>query len=135
MVIHSSFRLNQGLELIKFENLRELQISECEEQLPDGIGNMALFEWAFEPWMGNKSPESKVKSKNVPLLRCLDQGERCKDHWWFGDWNERCRSRAKPLGEVSYWQLTFAVMNDIAHGCLQDRERRLSSPPVVTTVK
>jgi hypothetical protein len=134
MVINSSFRLNQGLELIKFENLRELQISGCTEQLPNGIGHLALFEWAFEPLKGNRSPESKVKSRNVPYLVCLDQGERCRNHWWFSDWNERCRMRS-PLGEVNYWQLTFAVINDMAYGCLQDRERRLSTGSATSSVK
>lgn len=134
MVIDTSFRLNQGLELIKFENLRELQISGCTEQLPSGIGHLALFEWAFEPVKGNRSPESKVKSRNVPHLICLDQGERCRNHWWFSDWNERCR-RKSPLGEVNYWQLTFAVINDMAYGCLQDRERRLSTSSVASTAK
>lgn len=135
MVIDASFRVNQGLELIKFENLKELQISGCKEQLPNGIGHLALFEWAFEPWTGSRSPESKVKSRNVPLLKCLDQGHRCRDHWWFADWNQRCNTRATPLGEVSYWQLTFSVINDMAHGYLQDRERRLSDTSVTPVPK
>ncbi|KUJ23474.1 uncharacterized protein LY89DRAFT_183436 [Mollisia scopiformis] len=135
MVIDSSFRLNQGLELIKFENLRELQISGCTEQLPEGLEQIKLFEWAFEPLSGNRSPESKVRSRNVPLLTCLDQGDRCRNHWWFSDWNERCHMRETPLGEVSYWQLTFSVINDMANGCLQDRERRMSDTSVASSVK
>jgi len=122
LMIDACVRLNDGLALINFESLKELQISGCTEEVPDSIGNAAVFQRAFKPWVKSILPGKK--DCTVPRLKCLDQGETCWDHWWFGAWNERCIGRINGSTSTGseYWQPMFTVINDLAHGCLQDRE-------------
>ncbi|KAH7418066.1 hypothetical protein BKA64DRAFT_187514 [Cadophora sp. MPI-SDFR-AT-0126] len=122
MMLDSGVRLNTGMELIKFESLKELQISGCTEEVPDGIGNVSLFQCAFKPWVKSILPGKKACK--VPRLNCLNQGAMCRDHWWFGAWNERCMGRITGIDArgSDCWQLMFTVINDLAHGCLQERE-------------
>ncbi|KAH7336171.1 hypothetical protein BKA65DRAFT_552835 [Rhexocercosporidium sp. MPI-PUGE-AT-0058] len=91
LLIDACVRLNTGMELIKFDSLKELQISGCMEEVPDAVGDAVLFQCAFKPWV--KSILPRKKAYTVPRLRCLDQGVTCRDHWWFGAWNERCTGR------------------------------------------
>ncbi|PVH84965.1 hypothetical protein DL98DRAFT_511907 [Cadophora sp. DSE1049] len=134
LMIDACVRLNSGMELIKFESLKELQISGCTEEVPDGIGNAALFQCAFKPWVKSILPGKKARK--VPRLKCLDQGARCRDHWWFGAWNERCTGRinGSEARESDCWQLMFTVINDLAHGCLQESESHGRSIGVQTVI-
>ena len=127
LMIDACVRLNDGLELINFESLKELQISGCAEEIPDGIGNAALFQYAFKPWVKSILPGKKECT--VPRLKCLGQGEACREHWWFGAWNERCTrvSNGNTSTGSEYWQPMFTVINDLAHGCLQERESHVRS--------
>ncbi|KAG4437727.1 hypothetical protein IFR05_006810 [Cadophora sp. M221] len=122
LMMDACARLNCGMELIKFDNLKELQISGCMEEVPDAIGDAALFECAFKPWVKSILPGKK--SYTVPRLKCLDQGATCRDHWWFGTWNEKCTGKmvGSDARGLDCWQLMFTVINDLAHGCLQERE-------------
>ncbi|KAK0112926.1 hypothetical protein ONS95_014646 [Cadophora gregata] len=133
LMIDACVRLNDGMELIKFESLEELQIEGCTDEVPDAIGNVALFQCAFKPWV--KSILPGTKARKLPRLRCLDQGTRCRDHWWFGAWNESCTravfNRSKERGS-NCWQLMYTVINDLAHGCLQERESHGQSIEVQT---
>lgn len=120
MVMDASVRLSDGLELVNFESLKELQVVGCANQVSDVIGDDPLVECAFRPWVRSILPGKKMYT--VPMLRCVDQGVRCRDHWWFEAWNEKCARGAGAAKEVCCWQVMFTVVNDLAHGCLQDRE-------------
>lgn len=123
LVIDASVRLNNGLQLVRLESLKELQITGCMEEVPDVVGDVTLFQCLFKPWIKSILPGQQAYT--VPRLRCLGQGERCKDHWWFGAWNEKCtvrrRSRTEAGRGPECWQLMFTVINDLAHGCLEER--------------
>lgn len=127
MAIDACVRLTNGLELINFGSLKELQIIGCTEEMPDTIADPALFVCAFKPWVKSVLPGRKLYT--VPSLTCLDQGLSCRDHWWFEGWNERCAGRMKPRDgvELNCWQLMFTVINDLARGCLHDREAHCQS--------
>ncbi|KAL2069093.1 hypothetical protein VTL71DRAFT_15431 [Oculimacula yallundae] len=122
LVIENWVRFNQGMEVIRFESLNELHITGCTEEVPDVIEDVELLGSTFAPFI--KSILSSKKAHTVPRLMCLTQGARCRDHWWFAAWNERCTRRIKGSEDrgLECWQMMFTVINDLARGYLQERE-------------
>ncbi len=108
------------MELRKFEGLQELWVSGCDRGLTDELGDLEISGRALSLLVMPTAILPGTRGKLIPpKLKCLDVGDKCREHWWFRQRNELCAQR------LQYWQKKFLTINGMASLTVQNKEIQL----------